>query len=317
MFSQGFTPVITNDISSITMKTSLPIAGILALLTLSMAATAAAQPVSTQMLTVPGGQIAYDDTGGAGPLVVCVPGLGDVRAQYRFLRPELVRAGYRVATMDLRGMGESTATWNDYSPQAVGSDIIALIDHLGAAHVVVIGNSFAGGAAVSAAAEAPDKVAGLVLIDPFVRAIPTSLPLRALLYVLLTRPWGVYAWSSYYASLYPTSPPPDFADYRAHLKANLSEPGRFAALNRLIDASQAPTEALIPKVKAPTLVIMGSRDSDFSDPAGEANLVANRLHGRAVMIQNAGHYPHAEMPSQTAPHIIEFLREASNAKAGA
>ncbi len=38
----------------------------------------------TDFLDVPGGRIAYDVTG-EGPLVVCVPGMGDMRATFRFL----------------------------------------------------------------------------------------------------------------------------------------------------------------------------------------------------------------------------------------
>ena len=45
---------------------------------------------------------------GLGPLIVCVPGMGDLRATYRFLAPQLVAAGFRVATVDLRGHGDST-----------------------------------------------------------------------------------------------------------------------------------------------------------------------------------------------------------------
>src|SRR5258706_7539642 len=56
---------------------------------------------STRYLEVPGGRLAYDDTG-TGPLVVCLPGLGDLRASYRFLAPRLVAAGDRVVTIDLR-----------------------------------------------------------------------------------------------------------------------------------------------------------------------------------------------------------------------
>src|SRR5258708_8045411 len=68
---------------------------------------------STRYLEVPGGRLAYDDTG-TGPLVVCLPGLGDLRASYRFLAPRLVAAGYRVVPMDLRGLGESSTGWPDY-----------------------------------------------------------------------------------------------------------------------------------------------------------------------------------------------------------
>ena len=77
---------------------------------------------ATQFLKLPGGQIAYDDSGGAGPLVICVPGLGDMRQQYRFLGPRLVAAGFRAVTMDLPGHGESSVDWPDYSPAIVGAD---------------------------------------------------------------------------------------------------------------------------------------------------------------------------------------------------
>ena len=64
----------------------------------------------TEFLDVPGGRIAYDVTG-SGPLVVLPPGIG-VRGQaYLFLAPVLAQAGYRVATADLRGHGESSMGW--------------------------------------------------------------------------------------------------------------------------------------------------------------------------------------------------------------
>ena len=100
----------------------------------------ATTPSSTQFLKLPGGQIAYDDTGGTGPLVICVPGLGDMRQQYRFLAPRLIAAGFRVVTMDLPGHGESSVDWPDYSPAIVGADIVAMIRHLGASKAFIIGN---------------------------------------------------------------------------------------------------------------------------------------------------------------------------------
>ena len=143
----------------------------------SAAATAGAAP--TSFLEVGDGRVAYEDSGGSGPLVVCVPGMGDVRQQFRFLAPALASAGYRVVTMDLRGMGESSVDWPDYSAAAIGSDIVALIAHLGAGRAFVIGNSMAAAAAVWAAAQVPDRISGLVLIGPFVRDIPAAVVERA------------------------------------------------------------------------------------------------------------------------------------------
>src|SRR5579863_8507915 len=122
----------------------------------------------TCYLDLPGGRLAYD-VAGAGPLVVCAPGMGDLRAEYRALAPQLVAAGYRVATLDVRGHGESSVGWPDYSVGAIGADMLALARALDTRPAILIGTSMAGGAAVWAAAEAPEAVAGLVLIDPFVR----------------------------------------------------------------------------------------------------------------------------------------------------
>ena len=68
------------------------------------------------------------------------------------------------------------------------------------------------------------------------------------------------------------------------------------------------------QVKAPVLVVMGSKDPDFGDPAAEANLVATRLHGQVIMVDGAGHYPHAEMPEKVGPAIIKFLGAVNGGK---
>jgi len=300
-------------------KTSNLIVGAVAMLTIAATVPARADQApatrSTQFLKLPDGQIAYDDTGGTGPLVICVPGLGDMRQQYRLLAPKLAAAGFRVVTMDLPGHGESSVDWPAYSPAIVGADIVAMIHHLGARKAFIIGNSMAGGSAVWAAAEVPDYVAGIVMIDPFTRQIPTSSFLLAFLKVAMLRPWGPSFWSMYYGSLYKTAPPADLDSYRAALVANLKQPGRIEATKALIFASQAPCEARIPNVHAPVLVVMGTKDSDFSDPAAEADWVATHLRGKKLMVDGAGHYPHVEYPDIVAPAVIEFINEAQDGEA--
>jgi alpha-beta hydrolase superfamily lysophospholipase len=84
----------------------------------------------THLLERPGGRIAYDVTG-SGPLVVALPGMGELRSSYRHTVPALVAAGFRVATMDLRGHGDSDATFDRFDDVAAGEDALALADHLG------------------------------------------------------------------------------------------------------------------------------------------------------------------------------------------
>lgn len=285
---------------------------------LAFSAIAAGAPIATssttQSLAIGDGKIAYDDSGGSGPTLICVPGLGDVRGQYRFIAPLLVRAGFRVLTMDLRGMGESSVDWPDYSPGATGDDVVAMVKHLGVERAWVIGNSFAGASAIWAAAAAPQQIAGIVLIDPFVRDVPVGIGPRTILALAMHRPWGPGFWAMYYKSLYKVSPPADLDNYVVALKANLKEPGRFEALQAMVDASKAPCEARMGEIYAPVLVIMGSADPDFSDPKAEADLATERLHGKEFMVTGAGHYPHAEMPQLVAEEIVTFIRSSEHGK---
>lgn len=259
-----------------------------------------------KQLQVEGGTLAYDDQG-QGPLVILAPGLGDLRQEYRFLAPRLVDAGYRVVTVDLRGHGESSVGWPSYSRKASASDLLALIDHLAAGSATLVGNSFAAAPAVWAAAERPEAVDGLVLIGPFVLPQPDKPLQRALIRALFSGPWKVAAWSWYYGTLFPTAKPADFEEYRTALSANLAEPGRFEAVRSMMLSSEPDIAERLGDVKAPSLVMMGTKDPDFGDPADEARRLAERLGGDVALIDGAGHYPHTEMPEESARLVVEFL----------
>ncbi len=269
---------------------------------------------ATRFLTTAEGRIAYDDAG-TGQLVVMVPSLGDVRQEYRLLAPRLRGAGYRVVTMDLRGHGESSVGWRAYTNAALGGDILALTRSLNAGPAIVVGTSMGAGAAAWAAAEDPAAVSRLVLIGPFVRDVPMPWWKRALLQIAVhaafVGPWGPAAWGAYYASLYPVTKPADFAAYRAALVANLQEPGRLVALQGMLRAGKDDVETRLSAIAAPSLVVMGAKDPDFADPAGEAATVASLIHGAASVIDAAGHYPHVEAPDATAVAVIAFLATAA------
>jgi pimeloyl-ACP methyl ester carboxylesterase len=254
------------------------------------------------------GRVAYEVLGPAdAPLVVAAPGMGDLRSEYRALAPYLVAAGLRVALVDLRGHGDSDVGFRDYSPQAVGGDLVAILEAEGARGATLVGTSFAAASAVWAAAEAPERVAALVLAGPFVRDQPMTAVQRLMVRILMRRSWGPWAWGGYFASLHKT-PPADLAAQRRAVVANLRQRGRFEALQSMMWASKAACEACISEVRARTLVVMGTADPDFRDPAAEAREVASRLGGEALLVDGAGHYPHLERPELVAPSVVAIAR---------
>jgi pimeloyl-ACP methyl ester carboxylesterase len=260
----------------------------------------------TLFVSRPHGAIAYD-VQGSGPLVVCVPGMGDVRSSFRFLVPQLVGAGYQVASMDLRGHGESSTTFDVYDDVAAASDIVALIEHLGG-RATVIGNSMAAGAAVIAAADRPELVERLVLVGPFVRNVPMPPGMGLVFRLALLRPWGPRFWRTWHRKLFPTRVPDDYDAYSAELLASLARPGAWRAFQQTARTSHQPAEDRLGRVEAPALVVMGTDDPDFKDAEAEAKLVADRLNGEVVMVHGAGHYPQAESPEVVGPAVVAFLR---------
>ena len=87
----------------------------------------------TEFLNIAGGRTAYDISG---PPMLLTRGLDDARQACRFLAPQLTRAGYRAAVIDMRGHGEASANWLSLACSSVAGDILALTDHCGgpAAH---------------------------------------------------------------------------------------------------------------------------------------------------------------------------------------
>jgi pimeloyl-ACP methyl ester carboxylesterase len=263
----------------------------------------------TLYLRSPEGRVGYD-LAGDGPLVVLVPGMGDLRAAYRFLAPALRDAGYRVACTDLRGHGDSDTTFSSYGDGETAGDLVALIAELGSP-AVVVGNSMGAGAAVLACAQRPDLIRGLVLLGPFVRNPNVSAIQRLLLRVAMFPLWAAIAWKAYLPKLYAGRLPVDFDAYRDRVVASLRRPGYAKAFSLTTHTSHAPAAASLPAVKARSLVVMGERDPDFADPRAEAEWIGHAIAAEVVMVPDAGHYPQSQRPDITTDAILRFL-EAVN-----
>jgi pimeloyl-ACP methyl ester carboxylesterase len=267
-----------------------------------------ASDTATKYLARPEGKIGYDIQG-EGPLVLLVPGMGELRSSYRFLTPALVRAGYTVATTDLRGHGDSDTTFSRYGDVETASDIEALLGELGES-AVIVGNSLAAGAAVLVDAAHPELVDGLVLVGPYVRNSAVNRFALALFRAMMAPLWVAAAWKGYMPTLYTGQKPVDFDEYRARVHASLSRPAygkAFSLTTRQTD--HAPAQAQLPRVTSPVLVIMGNRDPDFKDPAGEARWIGETLHGEVVMVPEAAHYPQSQQPEITSAAVIKFLAQ--------
>ena len=245
---------------------------------------------------------------GSGPLVVCSPAMGDARDAFRPLADQLVDCGFRVAALDLRGHGDSDVGFPRYGDEATADDLLAAIDAFGDGPAYLVGASMSAAAAVIAAGRRPEAVAGLVLLGPFLRNGAGSAA-RVGLRLLLTRPWGPAVWRRYAASLWPGLG--DGARARATATTRLlTRPGRWSAFAATARTDHTVVAPWIPRVTAPSLVVMGEADPDWKDPRAEADWVARQLGSDVVVVPGAGHAPMLEASDVVTPRVVAFLEGA-------
>ncbi len=219
--------------------------------------------------------------------------------------------------MDPRGQGESSAEWPEFSRAALAGDLLALVRELGGP-AILVGHSFAGGSVTIAATREPDLVSAAVEIGPYTRvpktyvgALVTNRAYRkGAVRIMGTLMGRVGRWAAYLNLAYPGPKPADWDTELAALKAVLHEPGRMPALRKMLTSDSKEAQTQLASVRCPTLVVMGTLDPDWPDPGAEAEAIVAALPtgiGSVVMIEGAGHYPHAQFPREVAAAVLTFL----------
>jgi pimeloyl-ACP methyl ester carboxylesterase len=128
--------------------------------------TACGDFVTRDRVAGPAGMLALDDGGKDGPAVVLVHSLAGTAQQWSEQLRHL-RQTRRAIAFDFRGHGRSDAPrTSDYTLAGMAADIAAIVDSLGLDRFVLIGHSMGGGAALVYAGIHPERVRGLILIDP-------------------------------------------------------------------------------------------------------------------------------------------------------
>ncbi|HEX2094683.1 MAG TPA: alpha/beta hydrolase [Longimicrobiaceae bacterium] len=224
---------------------------------------------------------------GTGPPVVLVHGLG-ISADYWFRNgPPLAAAGFRVLAPDLPGFGRTEGPQVLSVPeQAAALDRWAEAMGLGTA--VYVGHSLSCQCTLELAVARPERVRGLVLSSP------TGAPLKAR---ILHQALG-------FLRDVPREEPklvPFVAE--AYLRA-----GPVRVLRTWRRGAEHDPLPLLPRVRAPSLVIVGRRDP-VVPPEFAESLAAGLPRGRLVWIEDAAHAVHFSRAEEFNRAVLEFLGE--------
>ena len=244
--------------------------------------------------------------------IVMLHGFDSSCLEYRRLAPLLAEGGDRdVIIPDLLGWGftRPPADILTYGPEAKMEHLRAFIRQVcGNGPVVVVGASLGGALAVLLAAQTPQMVEKVVLIDAqgFIDGKgPSNLPVplaRLGVNVLKSSPLRMFANILAYSDK-------KFATLDAMRVGKLhcyTQCWEDASINFLLSGGFSPS-SWVDKVTQQTLLLWG-RNDEILEPKTADKFVETMPRCTLKWVEDCGHVPHLEKPELTSETVLEFLK---------
>jgi pimeloyl-ACP methyl ester carboxylesterase len=231
----------------------------------------------------------------------------------------LRKEGFRVVVPDQIGFGRSSKPIMPYNFHDMALNTRKLLQTLGVAKVTVIGHSMGGMLAARFSASFPDIAERTVIYDPIGLTDPRyERPWRSAddAYKATMAQTNDQRWQGFYANIRryfpaPGAWKPEYEQYVRVLYApTLSGDWPRWAMVRSIYQQMLYLDPVVydwAKIKSKTLVIGGELDGqDFPKLARH---IADTIPGaELVIIPQAGHVPHLEMPDKFYPPLLKFVK---------
>jgi pimeloyl-ACP methyl ester carboxylesterase len=260
--------------------------------------------------------LAYIDTGNpTGPPVVLIHGYTDNARDWVPLLPYLSKR-FRLILVDIRGHGKSSKPECCYTRLDFAYDIKLLLDALSIRRADVIGHSLGSIIAQTFAEYWPERTDRIVLVSstggrPPGSTAPPQFDFAAEIRKLKDpidpdSPFMIAWWDS------PTPVNPDFIRRQRQDSATIPLNVWLAVLDQALPGATTYTDlqSTLPRLKAPTLLIWGSKDPLMEEPVRKT--LRDALPGAQVKIfEGLGHNPFWEDPAGVARVINAFLGAGS------
>jgi pimeloyl-ACP methyl ester carboxylesterase len=264
-----------------------------------------------------GVRLAAEEAGaGEGPPIVLLHGLTATRRYVVMGSKALERGGQRVISYDARGHGQSGRA---PSPEAYGydelaADLGAVLDAFGVARAVLAGASMGAHTLLRLALDAPERVAGVVVVTPAFDPDAVSDYARWDALAEGLRVGGVEGFVGAYRV--DDEVPEAWRDtVRTVLRQRM---GQHADLDAVADALRAtprsrPFESLaeLGGVAVPAVVVASRDEADPGHPLAVGEAYAAAIPGARLVTEAEGRSPLAWQGGQLSRVIAELAEEAA------
>ncbi|GAA2456030.1 alpha/beta fold hydrolase [Streptomyces mauvecolor] len=247
--------------------------------------------------------------GAARGTVLLVPGYTGSKEDFLGLLDPLADAGYRAVAVDGRGQFESPGPrrTSGYTPRALGSDVLAQAAALGDGPVHLVGHSFGGFVARSAARLDPSAFLSLTLLSSGpgrvgpeqrtkIRMLQAALPVLPPSWV-----WAVTQWLDGRDPAYVPDPPEIVAFLERRWFG--TQRAQLIATGRQLRVEPDRTEGLA-ALPLPLHVAYGSGETVWA--VSELAHLARSVNARHTVIPGADHSPNVSHPGELTGALTDF-----------
>jgi pimeloyl-ACP methyl ester carboxylesterase len=224
----------------------------------------------------------YYESHGNGIPVVLIPGIWSDLTGWRTTIPALSKR-YRVIALDCRGAGRTDKPDAPYSIEMMADDVLGLMDALGIENAHLLGASMGSRIAQIIAMKHPERTRSLVL---HVAAARQSMSVFKLLLVAITR----FRLRN-----------PQFFD-----RISVYPPTRESALRQFDALLAFDSRAWLGRIRAPTLVINGTKDA-IVGPRRYTDELVSGIPGAKVIMVEGTHFVASEDPHQLIDPALAFI----------
>jgi 3-oxoadipate enol-lactonase len=211
---------------------------------------------------------------------------------------------FRLVRYDRRGHGKSGCPKGPYTMERLGRDVLAILDALELERVNWCGLSMGGMVGQWLAANAPERIERLAITNTssyFADKTAWNERLR------LVREKGIAAFAGPNMERWFTK---EFRERSPQTVAATREMFAATPLEGYIACGEAVRDMdhreLLPKIKAPTLVIAGKQDP--ATPLEANQYIASRVPGAKLIVLDAAHLSNIEQPQAYTDAVLNFLR---------
>jgi len=255
-------------------------------------------------------RLAYVEQGERdGAAIVFLHGYSDSHRSFDLLMPHVPRA-WRSIAVTQRGHGHSDKPHEPYAVKDFAADVPLLLDALNIDRAILVGHSMGSSIALQAAADYPDRVAGVALLGAFAafqgNAAVDELGQAIQSFTESVDPEFVLAFQeATVAGMIP----------QRYLDTVVNESLRCPSRvwRRVFQGMQACDPlAAAERCRTPGVVIWGDADA-FCPRADQLVLRDTLPEGRLFTLRGVGHALHWERPAETASILRAFVAELDDA----